>query len=216
MATIYCIPGTGVDERVFSRLDLEGHDVHYVHWIVPYKKETLEDYALRLSAQIKPVRPLVLIGVSFGGMLCTVLAKHLKPDRVFIISSSKSRKELPHRIRWLRLLPFHRLLPDSSYVKAASLSRRIFGFVDDEDGELFLEMLRTAPKGFYPLAVDCIVRWKPKEEVSGIIHIHGTKDKLLPIRRVKPDYVIEGGTHNMVVTHSKQVSEIINKELKGL
>ncbi|HXC06584.1 MAG TPA: alpha/beta hydrolase, partial [Bacteroidia bacterium] len=94
MATIYCIPGTGVDKRIFSRLELQGHEIRHIKWLLPYKKEELEAYALRLGKQIDPVKPFVLLGVSFGGMLSVALARHLHPDRIIIVSSCKSRKEL--------------------------------------------------------------------------------------------------------------------------
>jgi pimeloyl-ACP methyl ester carboxylesterase len=216
MSVIYCIPGTGVDGRLFSLLDFRGHEVRHLHWILPHKREKLEDYALRLSEQIDVSKPFVLVGVSFGGMLCASLISHLNPQRVFLISSSKCRSELPPKIRFLKAFPFYRLLPDAAFINAAALSRRIFGFKGKEDARLFVSMLRTAPKGYYSRAADCVVGWDAKSYHPEIIHIHGTEDKVLPLKRIKADYVIQGGSHNMLRTHSEEISAIIRKELSRM
>jgi len=216
MSVIYCIPGTGVDERLFSKIDFGKHEVRHVHWIIPHRRESLEAYALRLSEQIDTSKPFVLVGVSFGGMLCATLMAHLHPQRVFLISSSKCRAELPPKIRFMKIFPFYRLLPDVAFTRAATLSRRIFGFRGAEESRLFEDMLKSAPKGFYSRAVDCIVRWDAKVFRPGIVHIHGTHDKVLPLSFVKADYVIEGGSHNMLRTHSEEISGIIRKELEKI
>ncbi len=213
---IYCIPGTGVDGRIFAKLDLSGYDVKHIHWIVPHKREPLKDYALRLAKQIDASRPFVLIGVSFGGMLCASLIEHLHPSLVILISSSKCRSELPPKIRFLKAFPFYRLMPDSAFINAAVLSRRLFGFRRKESGNLFLEMLRTAPKNYYARAADSIVHWNAKTYDPGIVHIHGTADKILPLRMVRADYVIEGGSHNMIRTHAEEISAIVRMELGKL
>ncbi len=216
MPDIYCIPGIGVDGRLFSRLDFGEYHVKHIRWILPLKKETLEEYALRLSEQIDLSRPYVLVGVSFGGMICSAMATLLHPDRVFVISSSKCRAELPLRVRLLKVLPFYLLFSDKAYVRAATFSRRIFGFNGKEDGKLFEDMLNTAPKGYFKRAADCVVRWNAKTFGKGIVHIHGSNDLILPISRVKPDYIIEGGSHNMLMKHADEISEIIRNELKNL
>jgi pimeloyl-ACP methyl ester carboxylesterase len=216
MAMIYCIPGTGVDERLFSLVDFGAHPVKHVRWIVPHRKERLESYALRLSKQIDTTQPFVLVGVSFGGMLCASLMAHLHPQRVFLISSSKCRAELPPKIRFLKNFPFYRLLPDAAFIRMAALSRRIFGFRGKADASLFLDMLRSAPKGYFARAADCVVRWDAQAFAPGIIHIHGTHDRVLPLSIVKADYVIEGGSHNMMRTHAGEIGAIIRRELDSV
>ena len=49
-----------------------------------------------------------------------------------------------------------------------------------------------------------------------LTHIHGDKDNVLPIRKVKADKVIADGTHKMVVNHSDQLSQMINEHVKLL
>jgi pimeloyl-ACP methyl ester carboxylesterase len=214
MSIIYCIPGTGVDSRLFSKLDLPGHELRHIVWILPHKREKLKDYALRLSEQIDTSIPFVLIGVSFGGMICAELARVLSPQRVFLIASSKHRGELPLKLRFLKAIPFYRIMHDRAYVFSATLSRRIFGYKGSADGKLFREMLHTAPQGYFRRAADCIVGWDARSSEPGIVHIHGTRDRVLPLRNIKADYIIQGGSHNLLHDHAAEISQIIQKELQ--
>jgi pimeloyl-ACP methyl ester carboxylesterase len=213
MAIIYCIPGTGADGRLFANLRLGDHEIRHVKWILPHSREKLQHYAFRLAEQIDTRQPFALVGVSLGGMLCTALTEKLKPIRTFVIASSKCRDELPPQLRLLKYFPFYRLLHDRAYVHGALLSRRLFGFKGRADGLLFRDMLYSAPEGYYSRAIDCIVSWDATSYPEGIIHIHGNRDKMIPIKWVKPDYVIDGGSHNLVYDHSDAISDIIRKEL---
>ena len=46
------------------------------------------------------------------------------------------------------------------------------------------------------------------------MHIHGSKDRILPVRFVQCDIAIEGGGHLMVLTHSATLNEIIQHLLE--
>ena len=58
--------------------------------------ESLPDYAARMAATIKPSgdSPLVIGGVSFGGMLAYEMARHMKADAVVLIASCRTRHGL--------------------------------------------------------------------------------------------------------------------------
>ena len=84
----------GADERAFSNLKILNHTLVYLPWLQPLEKETIEDYAKRMCAGIKEQNP-VLMGLSFGGMLCIEISKLIQVDKIIIISSVKSSKELP-------------------------------------------------------------------------------------------------------------------------
>ena len=66
----------------------------FINWIAPLKKESLESYALRLRNYIPEPRPLI-IGISFGGMLVTEMAKADSNIKGIIISSNKTSSEFP-------------------------------------------------------------------------------------------------------------------------
>lgn len=215
MLNVYCIPGMGVDGRLFKNLKLNGCSVHHIKWLTPLKNELMASYAMRLSEQIDTSKPFVLIGVSFGGMCSVEISKKLNPLKAFVISSCKQSDELPLKITFWRNLRLYKRISDKRYIKGAYLVRKQFGVGSQEQTEKFIEMLKCAPPNYFSGAVSCIMNWKNEEVPASIVHIHGTADRVLPIRKIKSHYVIEGGNHFMIVNKAKEINEIINKELKG-
>ena len=72
MNHIYCISGFGADERVFSRIDFRPFTTHFISWLLPLKKESIEAYAKRMSQQIQHDNP-TLLGLSFGGIMLSLI-----------------------------------------------------------------------------------------------------------------------------------------------
>lgn len=216
MLNVYCIPGMGVNERLFKNLKLSNCSIRYIIWETPFRKESLADYAMRLSKQIDTTQPFVLIGVSFGGMCCVEISKKLKPLKTFIISSSKFHTELPFKITFWRMLPLYRLFNDGFFKDAAMIAKKQFGVFTDEQKKSFRRMLDEAPQNYFNGAVDCIVKWKNEIRPENLIHLHGTADRVLPHSKVVAcDYSIKGGTHFMIINKAEEISEIINKEVEG-
>lgn len=76
----YFISGMGADKRVFTHIQLpEGFEAVFLDWLAPNREETLPSYAMRLADHIDTTEPFVLIGLSFGGMLATEIAKQYPP-----------------------------------------------------------------------------------------------------------------------------------------
>lgn len=217
MLNVYCIPGMGVNERLFRNLNLNNCIIHHIKWVTPFKNESLPDYAMRLSQQIDTTQPFVLLGVSFGGMCSVEIAKQLKPIKTFIISSNKFHSELPLKLSFFRVLPIYRLFRDGFYKNAVVLAKRQFGIVTDEQMINFRKMLNEAPEDYYSRAVNCIVTWKNEARPENLIHIHGTADLVLPHKKLKGcDHIIKGGSHFMIINKADEISEIINKELENV
>lgn len=216
MLNVYCIPGMGVNERLFRNLKLDNCTIHHIKWETPYKNESLPDYAMRLAKQIDTTRPFVLVGVSFGGMCSVEISKKLKPLKTFIISSSKFSNELPFKIAFWRTLPFYKFFRDGFYKNAVMIAKKQFGVITQDQKISFRKMLDEAPHNYFNGAVDCIVKWDNDIRPNNLIHIHGTSDKVLPHSKVIAcDYTIKGGTHFMIINKAEEISEIINKELKS-
>ncbi|WP_260129909.1 hypothetical protein [Elizabethkingia anophelis] len=74
MDKVYIFSGLGVDERVFDQINFEGLDVEFIDWIKPLKKESLSEYAKRISSELTADNP-TLIGLSFGGILAVEISK---------------------------------------------------------------------------------------------------------------------------------------------
>lgn len=216
MLNVYCIPGMGVDGRLFKNLKLNNCLIHHIKWETPHRNESLASYAMRLANQIDTSQPFALIGVSFGGMCCMEIAKKLKPVKAFIVSSSKTRSEVPQKIIMWKRIPMYKYISDSMYKKAAFLLKKQFGVTNEDQAKKFREMLDTAPENYFKGAVHCIMQWNNKECPESIVHIHGTADQVLPHKLIANcDYTIKNGTHFMMISKADEINKIINKELES-
>jgi pimeloyl-ACP methyl ester carboxylesterase len=209
---VYLIPGLGVDHRVFCKLDLPGHELRYIQWLVPSLSESLPQYAMRLAQQIDASQPFALIGFSFGGMCATEIAKVMKPEKLILISSAKGDEELPWRIKLMRFLCVHRVAPESLYRRFAWILKGFYGIKGEEQEQLFHSMIHSMPKGYRHGASNCIINWKNDQHIP-TLHIHGDSDVVIPYRNVKDAVCIKGGTHFMLFDRAAELSRIINEYL---
>ena len=213
---IYFISGLGVDHRLFMNLELPGHEVHYVRWVVPHRNESVKDLALRLAEQIDASQPFALCGVSFGGMCATEIAKVLKPQKLILISSAKRGSELPWTVRMFRFFPLQRIISsDRFYTRMALIMWRMFGFKGREQYKIFRHMMQSMPPGYFAPACNCVINWKNRE-YEDALHIHGDKDLILPYWNIKNTVRIKGGSHVMVLNNAKEISNIIMRALEPL
>jgi len=79
-------------------------------WIKPLKNESLNSYAFRMTKFIDSKNP-ILVGVSLGGVLVQEISKIIKCEKIIIISSIKSRSELPVSMKMAKYTNIHKLLP---------------------------------------------------------------------------------------------------------
>jgi pimeloyl-ACP methyl ester carboxylesterase len=210
MKTVYFISGLGADKRSFSFLDLSFCNPVFIDWIEPLPNESLPAYALRLRKQITGEHP-VIVGVSFGGMLVTEMAKADATIRAIIISSNKSDREFPAFYRAGKYLPLYKWVSPVILKKTALLRSYFFGPKGEKQKEVFRKILNESNTRFTKWAIHSILHWKNKDIPANLIHIHGTADQLLPFRKVTADYIIEKGTHLMIMNEHKEISALLNK-----
>lgn len=217
---IHLIPGLGADSRLFSRLKLPGHALHYHEWPQIGDRPTLHDYAQALASRIDTRVPHVLIGVSMGGMVAQELAVITSPKRTIIISSWKGRDEMPWNIGVLRCLRPERLLTGTMIRRVAPmlrLLRYILGLEDRVSQELGQQMLASFDPRDLRAMAHAVVNWNgPVSPVRDLVHIHGDKDRLMPIARIKGAVVVRGGTHFMVFSKAEEVSAAVAASMVGL
>lgn len=94
MINVYCISGLGADERIFEKLDIQDATLIHLPWPRHNKNDTLAAYSIKVSELIGEDNP-ILLGVSFGGMLAVEISKQKNIKRAIIISSAKTKDELP-------------------------------------------------------------------------------------------------------------------------
>lgn len=209
---IYFLSGLGADESVFRALYLPGVERVYLNWIEPLPKEPIEAYAQRMADRITEPNP-IIIGLSFGGMMAMEIAKLIPVQQIILISSAKIRKELPPYFAVCSYVPLHKLLPLQTVAYSNRLMGFFFGVRTATQKEQLKNIIRNTTKGFNQWAINALVNWKNQEINAPVFHLHGNADKLLPLSFVRPDIVIEGGNHFMIMQKAKEISVHIQQAL---
>ena len=217
MFHVCMLPGLGVDERIFKHLAVEeSFTRNIIRWVQPLPQETLAHYAARLTDQIPKTDKLILIGMSFGGIIAIELAKILNPVLTIIISSVKTSQEIPWYFRLAGRLKLPYLAPLQLGKKMHGFQSFIFGAKTQEEAKLLRQIIRELDIPYVRWALYQISTWPNKTEIPGLIHLHGSHDKLFPVKYIRKFTPITGGEHLMVVSLGEQVSRIINAELRKL
>ena len=207
---IYLFPGQGSDERLFKHLVLPaGYDTLHISYPVPEKHETLAAYAMRFIEEIDLSTPYILVGVSLGGMICTELSDTLSPLRTILISSAKSTHELPGRYTFQKHIRLNRIIPKRMTKGGARLLQGIVEPDRKHDKETFKDMLKAKDPLYLKRTVDMIINWDRCTYSDKIVHIHGDKDHTIPIKNVRYDYLMEEGSHMMMITRAGEINQII-------
>ena len=208
---IYFMPGLAAGSNIFEYIQLSDQkfELHYLEWIEPdSENEALSTYASRYTKLIKHERP-VLIGVSFGGILVQEIGMILEVRQLVIISSIKSANEMPKRLKFLKKSRIYKLFPSRQLSKLEDFSRFNFHPHLKKKGELYSKYLRVRNEKYLNWSLNEVLHWKSKSSVKNLIHIHGTKDEIFPIKYVKECIPIEGGTHAMIIVKAKKISNIL-------
>jgi len=215
---IYFIHGQGSDKRLFDSLQIDSrYQKNYILYTTPPKHATIESFARELAQQIDTTKPFVLVGVSLGGMLCAEMGEFLNPEKIILISSAKNRKELPFRYRFQRAIPVYYLVPGFIVKASAKMLQPIVEPDRKHNKETFKKMLSAKNSVYMRRTVRMIMQWKRTENTVKLVHIHGTNDHTLPIRKINQvDYSVEDGSHMMTLTRAQEISALINQELQPL
>lgn len=206
--TIYVFSGLGADERVFQKLKFEGYNYVFIKWILPYKDETIQNYSLRLINQIKTPKP-ILIGLSFGGIIAIEVSKIIETTKIILLSSVKTKYEIPLYYRLLGKLGFHKIIPTSFLKSSNFITNWFFGVNSEFDKQLLKQILMETNPVFLNWAIEKIIMWSNILVFDNIYHIHGNKDHILPNCFLKADAIINDGGHFMVLNKSLLINKII-------
>lgn len=155
--------------------------------------------------------PFLLGGVSFGGFVAQEAAQHLQPQGLILISSCRSRNELPRFLRTIGLSahitpPFAISLAK----RMVSSTRKLFGVTNLEQAKLFDDMLYDTDSAFMRWCIRAVLAWEgiANRDIP-TLHVHGAHDRIIPLRGVKPDIIIPGAGHVVSMSHPEMVNRII-------
>ena len=212
----FCISGLGADESVFEKIEFpEGYEKICLPWLEPEKKESLTHYSLRMADQMDMEEDFVLVGLSFGGMISTILTPLIKPKKTILISSITGRDELPWYFRTSGRMKLNTLLHMKTVMKAAPYALDLLGAKTPDDKERLKHMIARASVNLVQWSIDKILNWDNRDRPEGIVQIHGTRDLILPHIYTHPDFLVNDGTHFMIRNKAAEVNEIIAKILNS-
>lgn len=213
MQAIYCLSGLGADHRAFQKLDLPGYKLIFIKWVIPYKNESMSDYAVRLSSQIKEEKP-ILIGLSFGGMLAIEISKLIGTSIVFLISSAKNKSELHPGFSSMMRWNLTKLIPRPLLHKSNFITEYFFGVKSKEDKSILAEIIADTDLDFLFWALEVMNCWNNDYKPENLVDIHGTSDKIIPYRGLPDRNTILHGGHLMILDEATQISKIILSYLR--
>lgn len=212
----YLIPGLGGDKRMYAGQLNKFSDTKVLEFITPLKDETISNYAKRLAEGIDTTQPFILIGVSLGGIMVQEIANIYPPEKSILISSVKSREEIPLWMRIFKYFPLQKIIPGNVYLWAFMVLigfKTMFQRTNNIIANL-RNMAKDANPEFVYWAVNQIINWEAPKKKFSPFHIHGSNDFLFPIKRIKNVSVeVENGTHVMILTHVKEINTHLAKWL---
>ncbi len=213
---MYCVPGMAASTDIFEniRLPEDEFQIHLLKWELPFKKESLQDYARRMAQKVKH-KNCVLLGVSFGGVLIQEMADFLNPQKLIIISSVKSWKEFPRRMKFARKTGIYHLLPTGLIKHFGFLSKLPLGKVVRKRIRLYRRYLGVEDKSYLDWAFRELLNWNQYEPKRDLIHIHGERDFILPIKYVKTCIPVPKGTHIMIINRYRWFNKNLPQLIKS-
>ena len=183
----------------------DSYEVHILEWLIPEKSESLEEYAKRMARRVKE-KDSVLIGVSFGGVVVQEMNQFLKLRKLIIISSVKSKNELPRRMKLASFTKAYKLIPTGLVLSTDDLTKYSIGPKTKKRLSLYQEYLHVRDKQYLDWALEKMITWNRKDKLNNVIHIHGDKDMVFPIKYIDGCEVIKGGTHIMILNKGREIS----------
>ncbi len=209
---VYFMPGLAASSTIFEKIKLleSEFEMFYLEWILPEINESLNDYAKRMAAFVKHDN-VVLVGVSFGGILVQEMKKYLNTRKVIIISSVKSNEELPPRMKIAKSTKAYKLLPTGLMSNLDSLTKYAFGTMIKERLKLYKKFLTMKDKAYLDWAIEQVICWERTEIDLEITHIHGDDDSVFPVSGINNYINVKRGTHIMIINRYKWFNENLPK-----
>lgn len=205
----------GADARLIAPQRMLDADVVAPEWIEPLERESLSAYAQRLAGLIDQSTPFYLGGVSFGGMVAQEVARHVSPAGLILIASCQRGRDLGLLRRGVL---FSSYLTPNWAVQISKhtlpLMRPFFNPVNTEQTALLGQMLNATSPQFLRWSMQAILAWSGCEIRCPFLHIHGSRDRIIPIAGVNPTHTINNAGHVVNMTHADEVNAVISEWLR--
>ena len=209
--SVFFMPGMAANSKIFEFIKLpKNFVINYLEWYQPKANDDLSSYVNRLTKKIHG-QNIILIGQSFGGIIIQEISKIINVKKVIIISSVKSRHELPLMMQLSKKTKAHKLLPLNWIDDFESLVMFVFGPMIKKRISLYRKYLSFRDERYLKWAIHQIVNWKQEFPVKNTIHIHGSQDLVFPSIYIKNAIFVKGGNHAMILRKANWFNENLPK-----
>jgi len=206
------MPGMAAEPTIFNRIRLpeDQFQMHWLEWMIPQNDESLESYAKRMISKIEHEN-IVLLGVSFGGVLVQEMSKYMKLRKLIVVSSVKSRHELPKRMKIAKFMKAYNYIPTQLLSNLDVLKKYAFNDTIAKRIDLYKTYLAVNDKRYLDWALKQMICWDQEAPILNAIYIHGDKDAVFTHSCGGNCIVIKGGTHIMIIFKSQWFNENLPK-----
>ncbi len=212
---VYWMPGMAASSRIFERISLgDAYESVFLEWHLPHKNQHLQDYVKELSLQITHPNP-ILIGVSFGGVIVQELSHLVQAKKVIIISSIKTKHEMPQTFKLAKQTGLYKWLPTGALSNLKLINKFAVGDYLKQRIKLYETFLERDEKVYLDWAIDAILNWDREASDPEVVHIHGTKDEVFPVSNITNYIKVIGGTHIMIINRFRWFNENLLKIIEA-
>src|SRR5690554_4022630 len=157
---VYFIPGMAAGSEIFKniRFPEAEFNVEVLEWLIPFQNESLKDYAQRMALRISEPNS-ILIGVSFGGVVAQEMNQFLNLRKLIIISSVKTRQELPRRMKIAARTGAYKLVPTRLVLSVDDLTKFSIGPRTKKRLSLYQQYLHVRDEHYLRWALEKMVTW---------------------------------------------------------
>ena len=114
-------------------------------------------------------------------------------------------------MRIFKNIPAYKLIPSSFLDNIKGLTKYALGVKSKKKIDLYQRYLSVNNIQYLKWAIHQMVGWERKNEVEGVIHIHGDKDPVFPISKIKKCIVVSEGSHIMLLTKYRWLNKNLPK-----
>lgn len=211
----YFFPGLGADKTLAPYHQIPELEIEWVNW--PSHIRTNWENFLQDLLRENDIQPgSLFIGISFGGLVATRLAKLIPPSGIILVGSLVDAKAVLPIFRILkRVLP---CIPGFAFNLGWVPSRFISYFFGIRRKAHLTHFKRMAG-GYSPQQTKALIQLalsaSPMENRVPIYAIHGEKDRILPYKKAQSGYLVRQGGHLLSMTHADEVNDAISGWLKN-
>ncbi|MFC1885280.1 alpha/beta fold hydrolase [Thermodesulfobacteriota bacterium] len=200
------LPGMGADSDMYADSSYENlQDVYFSDWPSYGGEKSISDLAERIIDENNIQENQIVGGSSLGGIVAAEIAKIVKVEKLILIGSTLITKSINPVLKNLSRL---------ADIAPIDLIQIFAGKVSLSIENRLLEMFSKSDSSFIRAMCKAVFEWEGNPESKcEMAHIHGAKDKVIfpPKHNAK---IIEDGWHLIAMTHSREVSEFIRKNVQ--